>query len=206
MSPIRKKFRLGRRAFAAVEFAVISPMLMLLVLAMSDIVLHMRAVYRVERMAAEILNALAQVDPLTSAQVSAILSAAPSIGGSGIATQDNLGITNDGAIHVTAIQRSNATTNTRLWTRNNYLSGSPPALVASRLSATPVLPASFVVPAGAQMLAVEVLSQRQRWTLGLTQTGVPGRVPGLGGGSSSPAIYALAVAQPRTATLTGVLP
>lgn len=206
MSPIRKKFRLGRRCFAAVEFAVISPMLLLLVLAMSDIVLHMRTVYRVERMAAEILNALSQVDPLTSAQVSAILSAAPSIGGSGVATQDNLGLNNDGAIHVTAIQRSSPTANTRLWTRNNYLSGSPPALVDSRLTSTPVLPASFVVPAGAQMLAVEVLSQRQRWTLGLTQTGLPGLLPGLGGGASSPAIYALAVAQPRTATLTGTLP
>ncbi len=206
MSPIRKRSRLGRGGLAAVEFALVSPVLLLLVLAMSDIILHMRTVYRVERMAAEILNAMAQVDPLTAAQVAAILSAAPSIGGSDVATGDNAGNTNDGAIHVTAIQRSSATANTRLWTRNNYVSGSPPALVASRLTAAPVLPASFVVPAGAQILAVEVLSQRQRWTLGITQSGVPGRTTGLAGSNSSPAIYALAVAQPRTATLTGTLP
>ncbi|MBR0653952.1 TadE/TadG family type IV pilus assembly protein [Plastoroseomonas arctica] len=198
MSRISLLRRLGRRGLAATEFALVMPMLLLLVLAMADLILHMRTVYRVERMAAEILNALAQVDPLTQAQLTAILSAAPSIGGSSVATQDNTGATNDGAIHVTAIQRSSATANTRLWTRNNYASGSPSGLVVSRLSTTPVLPANVIVPAGAQVLAVEVLSQRTRWTSGITRV--------LTGGSTSPAIYALAVAQPRTATLTGTLP
>jgi Flp pilus assembly protein TadG len=198
MSPINRGGRLGRRGLAAVEFALLMPVLLLLVLAMADLILHMRTVYRVERMAAEILNALAQVDPLTQAQLTAILNAAPSIGGSSVATQDNAGSTNDGAIHVTAIQRNGATANSRLWTRNNYASGSPSGLVVSRLSATPVLPANVIVPAGAQVLAVEVLSQRTPWTSGITRV--------LTGGSTSPAIYALAVAQPRTATLTGTLP
>jgi Flp pilus assembly protein TadG len=198
MSRIRPWGRLGRRGIAAVEFAFVMPMLLLLVLAMADLMFHMRAVYRVERMAAEILNALAQVDPLTQAQVAAVLSAAPSIGGSSIATQDNAGATSDGAIHVTAIQRSSPTANARLWTRHNYTAGTPAGLVVSRLSTTPVLPAGVIVPAGAQVLAVEVLSQRTPWTSGITRV--------LTGGATSPAIYALAVAQPRTATLTGTLP
>lgn len=197
MSPTRRlgrSWRLGRNGLAFVEFALATPMLLLLVLGMSDLVLQMRTVYRVERMAGEILNAAAQLDPVTSDQLSAILAAASSIGGSAIPVGDTPDL--DGAVHITAVANDGAGGNTRLWTRSNHADA--PAAVQSRLGAKPALPGGAVVPPGAQLLVVEVLSQRRRWTSAVTQV--------LTGGSQPSVIYAVAVAQPRSATLSASLP
>lgn len=172
-----------------------APMLILLIFGMMDLVLQMRAYYRVERMAGEILNAVSQLDPVTRSGIVGILGAAASIGGAGIATSDTSG--DDGAIYVTAVQRNGTgTANQRLWGLNNYTSGNPPSAVATRLGASaPPLPGGVIVPTGTQLLAVEVLSQRVSW------------ISQLRSGSAAPRVlYSIAVARPRTATLTGTLP
>lgn len=183
---------------AAVEFGLLAPMLTLLAFGMMDLMLQMRASYRIERMAGEILNAITQLDPVTRSGITAILGAAASIGGANVAITDTAG--NDGAIHVTAIQStSNGTINQRLWGLNNYGSANPPAVVATRLGASaPPLPGGVIVPTGMQFIAVEVLSQRVPWTSRITQA--------LTGGAAPKALYAIAVSRPRTANLTGTLP
>lgn len=188
---------LGRRGFASVELMIVAPLLLLLLLGLVDLVLQMRATYRVERMAGEIANSIAQLDPVTRSGINAVLAAAPSIGGSNIAVRDTSG--NDGAIYVTAFRNENTTNNKRLWSLNNYSSGSPPAAVATRfVSDTSPLPGGVIVPSGMQLLAVEVVSQRVRWTSRVTQ--------GLIGRSAPAILYAVVVARPRTATLSDTLP
>lgn len=191
-----RRHRLGRRGSAVLEFALVAPVLILLIFGVMDLVLQMRAYYRVERMAGEILNAVSQLDPVTRSGVTGILGAAASIGGVGIAISDTAG--NDGAIYVTAVQ-NNGTANQRLWGLNNYTSGNPPTAVATRLGASaPPLPGGVIVPSGVQLIAVEVLSQRVPWTSRITQV--------MSGGAAPRVLYAIAVARPRTATLTGTLP
>lgn len=193
----RKRHGLGRRGLAAVELALLAPILVLVSFSMMDLVLQMRAYYRVERMAGEILNAISQLDPVTRSGITGVLSAAASIGGSGIPITNTVG--NDGAIYVTAIgSNSNGTANQRLWGLNNYSSGNPPAPVASRLTASaPPLPAGMIVPSGMQFIAVEVASQRTPWAPGVTRV--------LSGGAPQ-TLYAIAITRPRTATITGTLP
>ncbi|MBR0664234.1 hypothetical protein GXW71_07680 [Roseomonas hellenica] len=187
---------LGCRGTASVELALVALMLVLLLLGLVDLVLQMRAIYRVERMAGEIANAIAQLDPVTRSGINAILAAAPSIGGRNIAITNTVG--NDGAIYVAAFGNENGS-NKRLWGLNNYTSGSPPTAVATRLgSSTSPLPGGVIVPSGVQLLAVEVVSQRVRWTFPATQA--------LIGGSAPAILYAVAVARPRTATLAATLP
>lgn len=177
---------------------MLAPILALLALGTTDLVLQMRAVYRVERMAGEILNAVGQLDPVTRSGIDAILAAAASIGGSGIPVTDTNGL--DGAIHLIAIQRSTSggtATNSQLWRVSSP--SSPSAAVASRLSTSqPALPGGVIAPAGVQLIAIEVLSQRQRWTSRITQA--------LAGGTTPSLLYAIAVARPRTATLSTSLP
>lgn len=190
--------RLGRRGTAAVEFAVVAWVLVPLIFGMMDLVLQMRAYYRVERMAGEVLNAVSQLDPVTRSGIIDILRAAASIGGAGIEVSDTDG--NDGAIYVTAVQSNGTgTANQRLWGLNNYTSGNPPSAVATRLGASvPPLPGGVVVPSGVQLIAVEVLSQRVPWISRVMQVRT--------GDAATRVLYAIAVARPRTATLTENLP
>jgi Flp pilus assembly protein TadG len=189
------RWRLGRRGVAGVELACVLPALLLLTFGLIDLVLHMRASYRTERMAGEILNAIAQLDPVTRTGVNAVLAAAPLIAGTGIAVTDTP--RNDGAIHVTAIGRNAQTNaNQRLWTVASY-TPLPPAVVSRLNVSAPSLPGGAVVPTDMQLLAVEVLTQRTRWTSRITQ--------GLSASTEPSVLYAIAVARPRTANLTGTL-
>jgi Flp pilus assembly protein TadG len=199
MSPTEhRRHGLGRRGLAGLELALILPVLLLLTFAVIDMVVQMRFSYRVERMAGEILNAVAQLDPATASGINAIIDAAPSIGGSGIPVTDTSGL--DGAIHVVAVQRvvsNNLPRNGQLWRVSRP--SSPPAAVASRISSSqPALPGGVIVPDGTQLVAVEVLSQHRPWTSRITQV--------LTGGTAPAVLYAIAVGRPRTATLSGSLP
>ncbi|HEY4250330.1 MAG TPA: TadE/TadG family type IV pilus assembly protein [Roseomonas sp.] len=201
--------RLGRSGSAVVEFAVLVPILGLLGFGVLDLVMQMRAYYRVERMAGELLNAIAQLDPVKRSDIVAILNAAGSIGGSGIAIGNTSG--NDGAITVTALTRSttNSNANAPLWSLTNYASGNPPGPVATRIGgSTPRLPGGVLVPSGAQFIAVEVASQRVPWlplTYLLLRWWDRPR-PAAGAVPPAQVLYAIAVARPRTANLTGTLP
>lgn len=193
MSPIERRTgrQLSRRGFASVELAIILPVLLLLAVGLVDLVAQMRTAYRVERMAGEILNAITQLDPVTRDGIDAILRAAASIGGVNIAVSNTA--TLDGAIHVTGIQRNgNTNANLRLWNLSSY--ANPPTAVASRLTDPPSLPGGVIAPSGVQFIAVEVATQRVRWSTVLTQSLVGGATPAV--------FYAIAVARPRTATLT----
>ena len=80
-----------RRGAAAVEFALLVPLLILLFGATAEIVIHIRTWFRLERTAAEVANVASQFDALAPADVAGLFDAAKAIAAPTLAWSNGTG-------------------------------------------------------------------------------------------------------------------
>jgi Flp pilus assembly protein TadG len=190
--------RSGRRGSAAVEFALVMPLLALLLTATADLALHLRATFRIERTAAELANLVSQHESLTAADITRMFEAAEAISGASLNVADPAGSGGRTVISLVAganTEVSCPAANCILWQRAR---GNAARFPASRIGAergTATLPGGFIVPPAQTVIVAEVFYPRSAWLLADAF---------LGAGPQS--VHAAAIVRPRAAQLTGIRP
>lgn len=167
---------------AAVEFALLAPLLVLLALATADLGLWLRGHFRLGRAATQLGNIVTQRNSLDAASLAALFGAGQQMA----APLDVTGA--QGATILSAIAGT-GTANVMLWQRRigaaefNSRFGTPGQAV--------VLPGQGVLPGGQTLIAAEMFSKGQAWVLSR----------GLMGGGGPETITAMALYRPRGASL-----
>ncbi|MBK1658374.1 TadE/TadG family type IV pilus assembly protein [Paracraurococcus ruber] len=184
MSPIRR--RDARRGTAAVEFALVAPLLVLLAIGTAEMVVHLRTWFRLERTAAEVANVASQAETLAEADVNALFDAARMIAAPILAWSSGDGT----AFTMISVVAGTANGGNRLcWTRSRgTVNGGN--LVAGQGT----LPNGFQVPAGQSVLVVEIVNRARPWSVGAASLFL---------GSAGP-VRSYAILRPRLASLTNL--
>ena len=185
MSPIRipdAARALGRRGSASIELALVLPVLLLLVAGSADLMLWMRAWFRIERVAAEVATAASQSTALTAGDITALFNAGQLVAGT-------IDVTNSLGGQVISLISNGGSGNRVTWQRT--VGGYPSRIGAAGGVAS--LPASFTVPLGQTVLVTEAFTRRDTWVFSLKLR--PDQ-------ANRNLLYAYAVVRPRAAQLS----
>lgn len=185
MSPIRIPDAarvLGRRGSASIELALVLPVLVLLVAGSADLMLWMRAWFRVERVAAEVATVASQYTALTAGDITALFNAGQLVAGT-------IDVTNSLGGQVISLISNGGSGNRVTWQRT--VGGYPSRIGAAGGVAS--LPASFTVPLGQTVLVTEAFTRRDTWVFSLKLR--PDQ-------ANRNLLYAYAVVRPRAAQLS----
>ncbi len=175
-----------RRGLATVEFALVAPLIMLLMLAGADLTIFLRTAMRVDETANELAVVVTQYGNLYQSDFTALFNDAQTIAGTTpvtglLGTTIISGIVNSGGKQTIAWQQR-----------------SPSATFNSQFGAAgsvPKLPYSYVLPSGGVLIAVEVFTNASPWVFSLNMMQP----------SSISSIPSYALYQPRLGTLTTVI-
>jgi Flp pilus assembly protein TadG len=182
------RFRpVDRRGVAGIEFALVAPLVILVMLAGADLSLYMRTIMRVDETSSEVAQLVTQYSNLYDSDFPTLFNASQTVAN----TVPVTGLF--GATIISGIVQSGAT-QTIAWQEI-----SPSATFKSVFGAqgaVPVLPNNYALPSGGVLVAVEVFTTASPWVLSATLMGGPG-------GTS---LRSYALFQPRLGTLTVVTP
>ncbi|MFZ4406655.1 MAG: TadE/TadG family type IV pilus assembly protein [Paracraurococcus sp.] len=178
-----------RRGAAAVEFALLVPLLILLFGATAEIVIHMRAWFRLERTAAEVANVASQYDALTATDVAGLFDAAKAIAAPVLAWSSGSG-TGKARTTVSVVSGA-AGGNSVAWSCSRGDSG-----LVNQVAGKTALPNGFTVPSGQSVLVVEVINAATPWSVMAA--------PIFFGTAGPGPVRSYAIVRPRTAALTSV--
>lgn len=146
---------LGRRGVAAVEFALVVPAVLIILLGVADLSVLIRATWHLERSAGELANVIAQFDSLREADFPALFDVADRIAMPYELTGQR------GAVIITSLS---GTANGAVvsWRRR---AGAADMLTRFGAQPAPVLPVGFTLPAGQTAIAVETYARIAPWVL-----------------------------------------
>lgn len=190
--------RSWRRGAAAVEFALVMPVLALLLAATADLALHLRATTRIERTAAELANLVSQHESLTNADITRMFEAAEAISGPSLRVADPAGQGGRTVISLVAganTEVSCPAANCILWQRARGNAARFPASGIGPERGGASLPGGFIVPPAQTVVVAEVFYPRSAWLL--AEAFLP---------TGPQSIRATAIVRPRAAQLTGIRP
>lgn len=180
----------ARRGAAALEFAIVAPVLALLMLATADVVQLIRVYFRIERVAAEVANVTSQYERLRETDMGQILAAAQLIA-------DDIQVTALSGRTIVSLVEGTTSGNRVRWQRAT--TGDPANQFASRIGTPPnaaSLPTGMTMPVGQTLIVVEVFNRRSPWLLAAD----------LLGGGPPDTLYAYFMTRPRAAQLGEILP
>jgi Flp pilus assembly protein TadG len=183
---MRRADRALRAGVAAVEFALLAPVLVLLLAGTAEVALALRAAARLDRTAGEVANLLSQQERVATADVAALFDAAREIARP-LAAWQQAAEANARARTAIGVVRGTPQGNVPAWT---CLRGD--ASLTPRVAGSPVLPAGLVLAPGQTIVVVEVISTPGPWTLFPGAAFIPG---------TASIIHAHAVLRPRLASL-----
>jgi Flp pilus assembly protein TadG len=182
-----------RRGAAAVEFALVLPMLLVLFVGTAEVMLYLRAAFRLERVAAEVANAGTQLDAVTRAEVQGLFDAA------NLVAQPLRAWTTPGdppiaprARTFISVVSGSPSGNSVAWSCARGDADRSARIVVNATTAT--LPNGFQVPPGQTVMVVEVVSTIRSWFLFQALFGVAG----------PPEIRTHAIMRPRQAQLSSL--
>jgi Flp pilus assembly protein TadG len=173
------------RGVAAVEFALVVPFVILVMMAGADLSLFMRTVMQMDETSAEVAMAVTQYDNLYAGDFTGLFNASQLMAGTTAVTGLSgatiiSGIVNAGGKQTISWQKISPSA------KFNSLFG-----VAG---AVPVLPNSYALPSGGTLIAVEVFTTASTWVLSATLMGGPGNT----------SIRSYALFEPRLGSLSTV--
>ena len=184
----RIDWRLGpQRGVAALEFALVAPFILLVMLASADLTIFMRTKMRVDETATEMALVVTQYQNLYDSDFTGLFNAAQTIAGTTpvtglFGTTIITGIVNSGGRQTIAWQKRSASATF------NSLFGTSPGSV-------PVLPNSYLLPSGGVLIAVEVFTSASPWVLGAS----------LMDASAATSLRSYALYQPRMGSLATII-
>lgn len=178
-----------RRGAAAVEFALLVPLLLLLFGGTAELVLHIRTAFRLERTAAEMANVASQSETLGTADIAGLFDAAKAIAAPVLAWSNGSGTGR--ARTVIGVVSGTANGNSLAWSCSRGDAGLD-TLVAGKAA----LPNGFVVPSGQSVLVVEVINAATPWSIMAA--------PIFFGTAGPGPVRTYAILRPRTAALTSL--
>jgi Flp pilus assembly protein TadG len=190
MSRSRRTDRYGgpRGGLAAVEFALVAPFIIMVMLAGTDLTIFMRTMMRVDETASETSLAVTQYQSLYDSDLTYLFNAAQTVAG----TTPVTGLI--GATIITGIISSGGK-QTIAWQRL-----SPSATFSSQfgtaIGSAPNLPNNYLLPSGGTLIAVEVFTTATPWILSAS----------LLSGSGVTSIRSYALYQPRLGSLSAITP
>jgi Flp pilus assembly protein TadG len=142
-------FAKDQRGVAAVEFALVLPIVLLLLLGCYEIPRLVLIHQKIARTASGVADLVSQADdPLTSSQLTDVYSAAG-------AMMEPYDIVTDGAVIITSINNPTGSGATITWQRRRGSEGEP-SKVGTATGQTPTLPAGLMPDAGESVLVAEV--------------------------------------------------
>lgn len=183
---MNRSLRSDRRGIAAIEMALVTPALLLVLLSVVDLVGLIRASWRMERSAGELGNVIAQLDGIAEADFPVLFDVADRIAAPYTVTGQA------GAVIITGLSSGTNGTVVRSWRRR-----AGDNTFQSRLGETgaPVLPIGFTLPAGQTAIAVETYVRVTPWVLAVSFFGQ--QVETLSGfGMYRPRLSSLTTVQP----------
>ena len=183
---------LGRAGSAALEFALLAPLVVVLMVAVAEVVTYLRAWHRLERTAAEVANIASQYQTLVPADVATLFDAASTIATPWKAWSTT-GPATGRARTVIGVVNGTGGGNTLAWSCSRGDTALP-----NRIAGVTALPNNFLVPAGQTVLVVEVISGTRAWSL-MSATGF-----GFFGTAGPDAIRTYAIVRPRQAQLNAL--
>jgi Flp pilus assembly protein TadG len=172
---------------AALEFALVAPFVVLVMLAGADLSLFMRTVMRMDEVATGVAMAITQYDKLYNGDFATLFNASQTVAG----TTPVTGIF--GTTIITGIVKGGGT-QTIAWQQRSP-SATFNSLFGTAVGATPVLPDGYALPTdGEVLIAIEVFTTASPWVLSATLMGGPG----------STSIRSYALFQPRLGSLAAI--
>jgi Flp pilus assembly protein TadG len=147
-----------RRGVAAVEFAFVAPLLIILALATADLVQFIRSQFRLDETAVQLGQLVSQCDSISTADEAQFWNYAQQIvGGVGQVT----GATATGAVIISAVYSADGKTNKVAWqiSTGNPKQGSS----VGKQGGTANITENFIVPSGDTLLVTEVYLPLQPW-------------------------------------------
>jgi Flp pilus assembly protein TadG len=183
--PPTEPLALSRRGLASVEFALVAPFILMLMLAGADLTIFMRTKLRIDETATQVALDVTQYNNLYDSDFTGLYNAAQTVAGTTpvtgvLGTTIITGMINSSGKQTIAWQRRSASATF------NSLFGAA--------GATPVLPASYVLPSGGVLIGVEVFTTASPWVLSA----------GLMGASPTSSLRAYVLFQPRLGSLATV--
>jgi Flp pilus assembly protein TadG len=175
----------ANRGVAALEFALVAPFVILVMLAGADLSLFMRTAMRIDEVATGVAMAVTQYDKLYNGDFATLFKASQTIAGPTTPVTDLFGTT-----IITGIVKGGGR-QTIAWQQRST-SATFNSLFGTAIGATPLLPDGYVLPTdGEVLIAVEVFTTASPWVLSATLMGGPG----------SASIRSFALFQPRLGSL-----
>ena len=153
-----------RRGTAALEFALLLPVLLILLVATAEVMAYVRAVHRLERTAAEVASAGTQIDAATQAELRGLFDTANLLASPLRAWSTNSDPAGTARARTfISVVTGSANGNTVAWSCARGDTGRMPRLVSPPASVA--LPNGFWVPAGQTVVVVEIVSTIRAWVL-----------------------------------------
>lgn len=148
------------RGVAAVEFAFIAPLLIILALATSDLVQFIRSQLRLDETAVQLGQLVSQCDSISAADAQQFWTYAQQIVGS-VGTVTGAPNTTPGAVIISAVYSTDGKTNKVAWqlSTGNPTQGSSVGVAGGTAKITE----GFIVPSGDTLLVTEVYLPLQAW-------------------------------------------
>src|SRR5271166_1432747 len=176
----------ARSGLAAIEFALVVPFILLLMLAGADLSIFMRTKMRVDATATGLALVVTQYQNLYDSDFTSLFNAVQTLAGTTpvtglLGTTIITGIVNSGGKQTIAWQKRSASATF------NSLFGTSPGSV-------PVLPNNYLLPSGGVLIAVEVFTSASPWVLSAS----------LMGGAGTTSLRSYALYQPRLGSLATV--
>jgi Flp pilus assembly protein TadG len=183
----RTERSVGRRSgVAAVEFALVAPFLVLLMLAGTDLTIFMRTKMRLDETATEVSLVVTQYQDLYDSDFTGFFNAAQSIAFTTPVTGQF------GATIITGIVNKNGK-QTIAWQKISP-SATFRSLLGTSVGAVPTLPYDYLLPSGGVLIAVEIFTSTTPWVFSAS----------LMGSSTVTSLRSYALFQPRLGSLATV--
>jgi Flp pilus assembly protein TadG len=182
-----ERFLTSRRGLAAVEFALVAPFIMLLMLAGTDLTIFMRTKMRLDEAATELALVVTQYDKLYDGDFTGLFNAAQTVAGLTQVT----GLF--GTTIITGIVTDNNDRQTVAWQRRSAQATFNSQFGAA-VGAVPTLPNNYLLPKNSTLIAVEVFTSTSPWVLSAS----------LMGGSGATSLRSYALLQPRLGSLSTI--